>query len=543
MSHIYLYGPPGSGKSTIGRILAERLDMPFIDIDSVIVKTAGCEISEIFEKQGEKAFRDLETKVIAESAEKPVAVIALGGGALLRTENRACAEAAGSVLCFTADNDVLLRRVRKAPGQRPLANETDQTPEEDSPLLKLLANRKEHYESFKFTLQVSDNPVEQTASNAQRVLGRYRVSGMGSPYNVYVGSGVLERTGELFREEQLGERCVIVGDSNTVPLYGQSVADSLERSGIASSVITIPAGEEHKSIETVGFIWKKFMEAGIERRDTVIALGGGVTGDLTGFAASTWLRGVKWISMPTTLLAMCDSGLGGKTGADLPEGKNLIGAFHPPALVIADTLTLSTLPLREMRCGLAETIKHAIIDDAALLEQLPEFAFCKTEEDAAPCTKLKEAKWLPAFVARSMAVKIRVITEDPYEKGIRASLNLGHTIGHGIEKATNFAMQHGEAVAVGTVLEAQIAAQMKIATEELPDKLAGYFASVGLPTSVPSGLDVNEVLQAITLDKKKAGGKVRFALPAAVGNVRTGIVVENELLEKILTPVNVIVDN
>ena len=535
MSHIYLYGPPGSGKSTIGKILAQRLEMPFTDIDSVIVSTAGCKIAEIFEKQGETAFRDLETKTIADQAEKPAVVIALGGGALLRSENRACAEASGSVLCFTADKEILLNRVRNAPGQRPLANESDKTPEEESPLLKLLANRAEHYASFNFTLKVSEIPPEETASNAQMVLGRYRVSGMGTPYNVYVGNGVLERTGELFREEQLGERCVIVGDSNTIPLYATAVAESLGNAGIKSSVITIPAGEENKTIDTVGFIWKKFMEAGIERRDTVIALGGGVTGDLTGFAASTWLRGVKWISMPTTLLAMCDSGLGGKTGADLPEGKNLIGAFHPPALVIADTLTLATLPVREMRCGLAETIKHAIIDDSELLKRLPEFKFCKTEDDTAPCANLMSAEWLPSFVARSMAVKIRVITEDPYEKGIRASLNLGHTIGHGIEKATNFAMQHGEAVAVGTVLEAQIAAEMQLAPEDLPDKLSRYFSSVGLPVSVPAGIDVSEVLEAITLDKKKTGGIVRFALPAAIGNVRTGIIVENELLEKTIS--------
>ncbi len=535
MSHIYLYGPPGSGKSTIGKILAKRLNMNFIDIDSVIVATAGCEIAEIFKEQGEEAFRDLETKTIADAAEVPAAIIALGGGALLRSENRSRAESSGSVLCFTADNEILLQRIRSAPGQRPLADESDQITERESPLLKLLTQRKAHYESFKLTLKVSNSPVEETTDNAQMVLGRYWVSGMGTPYNVYVGPGVLERTGELFQEEQLGERAVIVGDSNTIPLYASVVAESLTRAGVKSSVITIPAGEEHKTIDTVGYIWKGLMRAGVERSDTVIALGGGVTGDLTGFAASTWLRGVKWISAPTTLLAMCDSGLGGKTGADLPEGKNLIGAFHPPALVIADTCTLATLPAREIRCGLAETIKHAIIDDSKLLTLLPRFDFCRTLADTAPCASLKLAEWLPGFVARSMAVKIRIITQDPYEKGVRAALNLGHTIGHGIEKATNFAVQHGEAVAIGTVLEAKIAVDMQLADKELPAVLAGYFASAGLPTSVPEGLNINAVMQAITLDKKKAGGKVRFALPATISDVRTGIIVDDNLLEKTIS--------
>ena len=536
MSHIYLYGPPGSGKSTIGRILAERLAMPFCDIDSVIEANAGCKIASIFEQQGEQAFRDMETAAIRNTADQPPTVIALGGGALLREQNRACAENLGNILCFTADKETLLRRIRKAPGQRPLANEDDNTSLEDSPLLRLLESRREHYNSFKMTLKVSDIPPEQTASNAQIVLGRFRVHGMGAPYNVCCGSGLLSQTGRLFREAKLGERCVIVGDENTAPLYGARVAASLEAAGIASSVVTIPAGEEHKTIATVGFIWKKFMEAGIERRDTVIALGGGVTGDLTGFAAATWLRGVRWISMPTTLLAMCDSGIGGKTGADLPEGKNLIGAFHPPALVVADTDTLGTLPVREMRCGLAETIKHAIIGDPALLDTLERFAFCRDAAGDEPCTAVIDAEWLPRFVARSMAVKIRVITEDPFEKGVRASLNLGHTVGHGIEKATRFAMQHGEAVAVGTVLEARIAAEMKLAAESLPAALAAYFSRVGLPVSIPEDLDVDEVMAAITLDKKKAGGKVRFALPVEIGRVDTGIVVENSLLQKILSP-------
>ncbi len=534
MAHIYLYGPPGSGKSTIGRILAERLGMPFADIDTLIEEEAGCRIADIFADRGEALFRDMESAAIEATAGREPSVIALGGGALLRPQNRRFAEAHGCVLCFTAESRTLLDRVRKAPGQRPLANETGATTEAQSPLLKLLQTRAEHYNSFSLTLKVSDIPPEQTASNAQCVLGRYRVSGMGSPYPIYAGSGALERSGALLREHALGERCVIVGDTNTAPLYAAAVAASLARCGIASSVAVIPAGEAHKTIESVGLLWKKFMEAGIERNDCVIALGGGVTGDLAGFAAATWLRGVRWVSMPTTLLAMCDSGLGGKTGADLPQGKNLIGAFHPPALVIADTDTLFTLPVRELRCGLAETIKHAVIGDPGLLEMLDRFEFCRSAPDSDPCAILRSAAWLPGFVCRSMAVKIRVISEDPYERGVRASLNLGHTIGHGVEKATNFAMQHGEAVAVGTVLEARLAAAMNLAPAELPEQLAAYFSAVGLPVRTPEGMDLDAALAAMALDKKRAGGKVRFALPAEIGRVVTGIVVENDLILKIL---------
>jgi 3-dehydroquinate synthetase len=210
---------------------------------------------------------------------------------------------------------------------------------------------------------------------------------------------------------------------------------------------------------------------------------------------------------------MVDSGLGGKTGADLPEGKNLIGAFHPPSLVLADTATLSTLPVRELRCGLAEAVKHAVIADPALLDALPRFAFCGQAAATDAAAALANADWLSSFVARAMAVKIRVIQQDPYEKGFRAALNLGHTVGHGVEKATHFAVQHGEAVAIGTVLEARLAETLGIARGGLSDDLVRIFGALGLPTALPAGIALDEVLAAITLDKKKAGGKVRFALP------------------------------
>ena len=398
----------------------------------------------------------------------------------------------------------------------------------------MLAERADHYASFPHRVTVSDRPPRDTADAVQAALGLYRISGMGSAYSVCVGDGILDTLGARFKELACGDRTVIVGDSHTLPLYGERAAASLRAQGIALSFAEIPAGEETKTIATVASLWSAFLKAGIERGHAVIALGGGVTGDLTGFAAATWLRGVRWIGLPTTLLAMVDSGLGGKTGADLPEGKNLIGAFHPPALVLADTSTLATLPARELRCGLAEAVKHAVIGDPGLLDLLPRFAFCKDADATAPCADLAGAPWLAPFVARAMAVKIRVIREDPFEKGVRAALNLGHTIGHGIEKASGFTVQHGEAVAIGTVLEARLAETLDLAKPGLSDQLAGIFSGLGLPVALPAGIDLEEVRTAMTLDKKKAGGKVRFALPAAIGDVRTGVTVEDDVLSRIL---------
>jgi 3-dehydroquinate synthase len=552
--HIYLYGPPGSGKSTIGRILAERLELPFIDLDTVIEQDARQRVSDIFAQEGEAGFRARERAALGRTEQEPPAVVALGGGALLNPENRALAERTGSVLCFGADAAALESRVSRTPGQRPLLEKAEGPKSEirnqksepgtesvtpsafgvPSPLARLLADRAPHYASFPRRLAVSDRPPEETADRAQAALGLYRVSGMGPAYDVRVGDGLLDAVGACFRELGCGDRTVVVGDAHTLPLYGERVAAALRARGVAVSLAAIPAGEATKTIDTVSSLWSAFLKAGIERGDAVVALGGGVVSDLTGFAAATWLRGVRWIGLPTTLLAMVDSGLGGKTGADLPEGKNLIGAFHPPTLVLADTATLATLPARELRCGLAEAVKHAVIGDPGLLDTLPRFAFCKTVADKDVCGCLADAEWLAPFVARAMAVKIRVIKEDPFEKGLRAALNLGHTLGHGIEQATGFAVRHGEAVAIGTVLEARLAETLGLAQPGLADRLAELFSSVSLPVSLPDGIDLEAVQAAMALDKKKAGGQVRFALPAAVGDVRTGVAVDRETLGRVL---------
>jgi len=542
--HLFLYGPPGSGKSTIGHILARRLDLPFIDLDAVIVNTAKQKIPDIFAGEGEAGFRARETRALKTVIANSPAVIGLGGGALLKAENRALAEAAGKILFLEASLATLQCRLSRSPGTRPLI----QTQRSDcarplqagqgKPVAQLLDERADHYASFPCRVRVTDVSPEETADAAQVALGCFRVSGMGSPYTVCVGDGVVESLGARFRELGCGDRTVIVGDTHTLPLYGERVAALLRAQGMAVSLIAIPSGEETKTIATIATLWSAFLKAGIERNHAVIALGGGVVGDLTGFASATWLRGVRWIGLPTTLLAMVDSGLGGKTGADLPEGKNLIGAFHPPALVLADTAMLATLPVREMRCGLAEAVKHAIIADPGLLDILPRFAFCKTQTSTSPCSCLAGTDWLTPFVARAMAVKIRVIQRDPFEKGIRAALNLGHTIGHGIEKATHFAVQHGEAVALGMVLEAKLAEALGIAKIGLSAQISDIFSRLGLSVSMPHGIDLAEVLAAITLDKKKADGKVRFALPASIGNVRVGVTVDDELLSQTLLSPN-----
>ena len=309
-----------------------------------------------------------------------------------------------------------------------------------------------------------------------------------------MGRGLVDTVGAWAAARKLGGRAVVVGDSNTFPLYGERVLASLRKAGFSATALTIPAGEETKTIDTVMSIWRAFLAAELGRSDFAVAVGGGVTGDMTGFAAASWMRGMRWINVPTSLLAMVDASTGGKTGCDLPEAKNMVGAFHSPTFVLADTATLDTLPPRELACGMAETIKHAFIADPGLLDD--------------------------PSVARSLAVKVKIVTEDAKEKGVRAKLNLGHTVGHALEIATNFSVKHGEAVAIGTVEEARLAVRLGLAPADWPDTVAAAFAAAKLPTALPDGITFDSLAEIMRHDKKQRGGKISFALPCAPGDVR-----------------------
>ncbi len=508
----FLYGPSGSGKTDAGRKLAEALALGWTDLDAEIERASGRSIGDIFAADGEAAFRALESQALAEAC-RPAGerVISLGGGALLSEENRALAERSGAILLLQADAQTIQSRLQAAPGSRPLLGG-----QPDVHLESYLAARRAHYGSFPLQVDTSRLDLDAVVREAQVRLGAFRVTGMGRPYDVRVRTGGLARAGAALHLRGLKGPLALVTDQEAGGHYAGPLVEALSAAGYPVTRLDLPAGERHKTPATLMRIWDALFEAGLERASTVLALGGGVVGDLAGFAAATYLRGVHWANLPTTLLAMVDAALGGKTGADLPGGKNLVGAFHAPSLVLADPAVLRTLPEAEIRSGMAEVVKHGVIGDPALLQ------FAGPRKDDA------------ALVARAMAVKIDIICADPYEGGRREALNFGHTIGHGLELASDFVLRHGEAVAIGMVLETQLAERIGLAGSDLSPQIAKALEAAGLPTRIPAGLDREAVLAAVWRDKKIISGALRFALPASLGEVRTGVVIGEALLREVL---------
>jgi shikimate kinase/3-dehydroquinate synthase len=517
MKHIFLYGPPGSGKSSVGKALAERLRLPFVDLDHVIAGSAGQAIPQIMERQGESAFRAMETEALKRFGSQSPSVIALGGGTLLRAENRRFAEQSGQVVFLDADFAALTGRLREDQTRRPLlAGNLEEK------LRALLEQRNEHYGSFAVRVSQSGQFIrdfqktpEQIASEIQQKLNLLRVHSPDNQfYDVLVLPGGLDSLGATMRARELGDPVFIIADETVADLYAPRAVRSLQAAGYEPHVSTFPAGEPSKNISTVMRLWQDMLGGELDRHSMVVALGGGVTGDLAGFAASTFMRGLGWVGVPTTLLAMIDSSVGGKTGFDLPEGKNLVGSFHDPRLVLVDTNLLSTLPAREISAGMAEAVKHGIVGDPELFSMAGlGLDFCKQH--------------MTELIGRAIAVKMGIVEEDPSEQNARAALNLGHTIGHALEVASGYSLLHGEAVAIGLVAETRLAEWLGIAGKDSAARLASILRGLDLPVSIPTEISRQSILRALHVDKKRASGRIRFTLPVRVGEVKVGVAVED----------------
>lgn len=331
----------------------------------------------------------------------------------------------------------------------------------------------------------------------------------GSEYDITVQAGLLADAGQHVRMLTQSKKAAIVTDNHVGPAYATKLEQSLVASGFEVIRASVPAGEDRKTLATVETIYDQLLSAAIERKTPILALGGGVIGDMTGFVAATILRGVPFIQIPTTLLAMVDASVGGKTGVNHSVGKNIIGAFHQPRAVLIDPATLETLSVRELRSGLAECIKHDIIRDAN--------GFAHLEKNIGRAMKL-EMDYLTELVAHNVAIKARVVELDPFENAERALLNFGHTFGHAIETVSKYSYAHGECVALGMIAASRAAREMAMLDDISVERIVAIIDRVGLPTKGLS-LPIDDILSAMNFDKKVKSGRVRFILPDRIGHV------------------------
>ncbi len=517
---IVLVGLMGAGKTSIGRRLAARLGLPFHDADVEIELAAGCSIAELFARFGEAEFRAGERRVIRRLLAGEPMVLATGGGAFMDPETRATVRRDAVSLWLRAPLATLVRRVAQR-SHRPLLANGDPA----QILQGLIDRRHPVYAEADLVVDCSDESPEHTTGrvvdallgwNAPRRLSLALSTGA---YDVVVGEGLLARAGALLAPVLPQKRCIIVTDSIVAPLHLAALQEGLSATGFDSHAIIVPSGERAKSLEQYASVVEQMLDARVERRTTVIALGGGVVGDLAGFAAATVLRGLPFVQIPTTLLAQVDSSVGGKTGINTSHGKNLLGAFHQPRMVLADTGTLATLPLRELRAGYAEIVKAGLIGDAAF------FGWCEGHAHGI----IGGQRVLQAeAILRACAFKAQVVGDDEHEEkpnNGRALLNLGHTFGHAIEAECGYGqVLHGEAVAAGIGLAFQLATALGQVSQGDTDRVIRHLNDVGLPgdlSRLNRRLAADSLLAHMSRDKKMRDGALNLILPLAIGNCQS----------------------
>ncbi|MBK8049407.1 MAG: 3-dehydroquinate synthase [Anaerolineales bacterium] len=506
--NIVLTGFMGTGKSTVGRLLAAELGRRFVDMDVVLEAQYGKPISAVFAEEGEEHFRAAEALLCRTLAADPGLVISTGGGALLNPESRAAFSETGVIVCLMASEDEILRRLAAADDRPLLAGEEGKRRER---IHALLRQRRAVYGSFPAQIDTDGLKPEEVVERVLLAveadaeapgLIRIPVQSPAGMYHLWLGDGALAHAGSLLVARGIRQGRAAIVTNHMLSDHVVTLEASLESAGFEPVRCLVPEGEQYKTLDTVRDLYDQFLAAGLDRHSPVIALGGGVVGDMAGFAAATYLRGVPFVQAPTSLLSMVDASVGGKTGVDMSQGKNLVGAFKQPELVLMDTATFATLPSDEFRSGLAEVVKHGVIGAPRLFTQL---------EEEGPAS-------LVQLVAEAVRVKVRVVEADPYEQGIRAALNLGHTFGHALELVSNFSLRHGEAVAIGMSAAAAMAAELGICDAHLAERITHLLRRLGLPVQA-SGYAVDDIYAAMGHDKKRAGKKLRFVAPRALGDV------------------------
>jgi shikimate kinase/3-dehydroquinate synthase len=496
-----------TGKSSVGRRVAERSGHPFLDLDAEIERRGGSSVSELFASLGEAGFRALERSALSallEGSSGSAPVISVGGGALVPRDLRLLALDSGVVVTLTADVGETVRRSAASAGKRPLLA----GPEPAERARALLELRQQAYAEAHACIATDGRSVEEIASDVRDVWQRdaLAVAAGDRSYSVEIGQNLLES--RLNAVVGRASRVVLVSDETVFGLHGERARAVLG----APAIALFSPGEQHKHIGSVERVWRAAQAAEADRKSCFVALGGGVVTDMAGFAAATYLRGVRWVGVPTTLLAMVDASVGGKTGVDLDTAKNAVGAFHQPASVLCDVELLATESARGFRSALAEVVKTAIIGDPELFGLLEN----ETERVLERSTEL-----VAELVRRSIRVKARIVSADERESGLRAVLNLGHTVGHALESQGDYTrLSHGEAVSLGMVAALKIGERLGATPPELTRRTERLLQRLGLPMAVAQE-PLAEALALMGHDKKRAGKSLKFVVAHAPGDVRT----------------------
>jgi shikimate kinase / 3-dehydroquinate synthase len=558
--NIFLVGLMGAGKTTVGRALARKLNKLFIDSDHEIEARTGVSIPLIFEIEGEESFRQRETEVIRDLSARSGIVLATGGGAIMRAENREYLKTRGTVIYLRASIHNILQRTSRDKN-RPLL----QTADPRRRLEELSRQREPYYREVADIVIDTGRPNVQflvhsilsqldvlpddLAQESAQEFGPARQAGNGNPgqnsgvplhapfqssnffmnqqstssatvpaitlqvelgersYPIEIGPSLLADRDRIARLIS-GKQVAVVTNTTVAPLYLERVSQTLRDAGKSVLEIVLPDGEEEKNWASLMQIFDRLLSAKCDRKTTLIALGGGVIGDLTGFAASAYMRGVPFVQIPTTLLAQVDSSVGGKTGINHPLGKNMIGAFYQPQAVIADTMTLHTLPERELSAGLAEVIKYGAVIDAEF------FRWIETNIDK---LMARDNAALAYAIRRSCELKADVVRQDEREGGLRAILNFGHTFGHAIESGLGYGKWlHGEAVGCGMVMAADLSHRLGHINAIDKERVCALVRAAGLPTEAPN-LGAQRWLELMQIDKKNEDGQIKFILMKPLG--------------------------
>lgn len=504
---LLLNGFMATGKSSVAALVAQRAEREFIDLDQRIEQHTGMTVPQIFATRGEQEFRSLERAQLIELLERPcqpAPVIALGGGTLVGREIRLWALDRAVVVSLEASPAEILRRAGST-ASRPLLSGADPK----ARAAELLETRRGTYAESHGRVDTDGKSLELVASAVLRIWQEdgIAVAAGEKSYAVEIGSGLLGRS--LVDRVGTPSRVVLVTDRNVFDLHGARMLQLLGHQP-APILVLLDPGEEQKQIGSVERIWRTSLDAGADRSSLMVAFGGGVVSDMTGFAASCYMRGIPWVCVPTTLLAMVDASVGGKTGVDLANAKNAVGAFHQPRSVLCDVELLATESERGFRSALSEVVKTALIGDSELLLLL---------EGASTGLAERTPELLAEIVRRSIRVKARIVSQDEREEGLRAVLNLGHTIGHALEACAGYSrLTHGEAVSLGLVAALRIGVAIGATPPALSERVSRLLQQLKLPTRL-SEEPIDQAAVLIGHDKKRRGSRLRFIVARDVEQV------------------------